>query len=170
MQHHIFTFRKRKKIVLRNLEVASSISTTFAKLGTVFAPSKIHDHNFKLVEKYFIALYSPSCNTKNVNEARQILFASGGWSNENIPPTAGALKQHICRAALQASLWNKCLDKQRKPVSSVGWGWKKYETGYVPLWSELPEASEACKELVKCNCKKSSRGRCKCGKQGLACA
>ena len=51
------------------------------------------------------------------------------------------------------------------PVSPVGWGWKKSETGYVPLWSELPEASDTCKKL-KCNCKKSCRGHCKCGKKG----
>ena len=117
------------------------------------------DHDFKVVEKYFTAYYNLSCNTENVNNARQILLASGGQSIKNIPPTAAALKQYICGAAFQASLWNKCLDKEQKLVLPVGWG-------YVPLRSELTEASDTCKELIKCNCKKSCRGHCKCGKKG----
>ena len=124
---------KEKKSFFKTWKLFPDSSITFGKLGTVSAPSEIHDHDFKLVEKYFIALYSSSCNTKNVNEARRILFASGGRSIENIPPTPGALKLHIRRASLHASVWNKCLDKQRKPVSPVGWEWKKSETGYVPL-------------------------------------
>ena len=165
---HLHFLEKGKKSFPKTWKLLPDISTTFAKLGTVLAQSEIHDHDLKFVEKYFIALYSfkvqvviPRMWTK-LNE-------SCGRSIENIQLTAWTLKQHTHRAALQANFWYKCLDKQRKPVSPVGWGWKKSETGHVLWWSELPEASDACKELIKCNCKKSCRGRCKCGKQGLVC-
>ena len=115
MRHYISLSRKGKKSFSETWKLLPDIFTTFGKLGAVSTPSEIHDHYFKLVEKYFVALYSPSCNTKNLNEAQRILFANGGRSIENIPPTAGALKQLLRRAALQASLWNKCLDKQLKP-------------------------------------------------------
>ena len=98
---------KGKKSIFETWKLLPDISTTFAKLGAVSAPSEIHEHDFELVEKCFIALYSPSCNTENENETRRILFASGGRSIDNIPPIGGALKQHIHRAELQASLWNK---------------------------------------------------------------
>ena len=68
--------RKGKKSFFETWKLLPDISTTSAKLGTVSAPSEIHDQDFKFVEKYFISLYSRSCNTENVNEARRILFAS----------------------------------------------------------------------------------------------
>ena len=61
--------RKGKKLFFESWKLLPDISATFAKLGTVSTPSEIHDHDFKLVEKFFIALYSPSCNTQNLNEA-----------------------------------------------------------------------------------------------------
>ena len=85
---------KGKKLFFENWKLLPDISTTFPKLGTYPAPSEIHDQYYKIVEKYFIALYSPRCNTEKVSEARRILFASGGRSIENT----------VCRAALQVSL------------------------------------------------------------------
>ena len=45
-------------------------------------------------------MYSPRLNTDEINMARRILFTRVGRSLENIPPTAGALKQHILRSSL----------------------------------------------------------------------
>ena len=36
-------------------------------------------------------------------------------------------------------------------------------------WTELPEASQICRELIRCSCKKGCRSRCKCVKAVLQC-
>ena len=38
------------------------------------------------------------------------------------------------------------------------WGWEESENGWVPKWTDLPEASAACQELIHCSCKKSCQG------------
>ena len=41
--------------------------------------------------------------------------------------------------------------------------------GWEVTWTELPEACQACYELVKCSCKKGCRSRYKCVKAALQC-
>ena len=38
-----------------------------------------------------------------------------------------------------------------------------------PMWTTLPEASTASRELLRCGCKKACAGRCKCYKAALKC-
>ena len=33
------------------------------------------------------------------------------------------------------------------------WGWKIENDSASPIWGTLPEASEACSELLRCSCK-----------------
>ena len=73
---------------------------------------------------------------------------------ENIPPTSAALKLHILRSALKAIMWHQWYKKDRVMPNITDWGWTKTSNGYVPKWSESPEASIACRELIKCGCKK----------------
>ena len=54
------------------------------------------------LERFVVVMYSRTCPHQTVNEARQVLFAQGNKSIENIPPTQAALAQHIKRAAYQA--------------------------------------------------------------------
>ena len=73
----------------------------------------------------------------------------------------------------QLQHWNSTFAEQHfRPVCGTS-VWTKSRSlfyrldgGYVPLRSELTEASDTCKELIKYNCKKSCRGHCKCGKKG----
>ena len=39
------------------------------------------------------------------------------------------------------------------------WGWILNEDGFSPRWMTIPEATEACRELIKCGCKKRCQGR-----------
>ena len=89
---------------------------------------------------------------------------------ENVLPTAGALKQHILRFALQAGKWQRCLQLQCITVNPTSWGWTMTDDRqYVPFCSELPVVSKASRELIKCGYKKSCNGRCKCKQQELPC-
>lgn len=103
-----------------------------------------------------------------VNEARKHLFAYGNRQLENIPPTAA---QHVKRAVYQGGhVWGQALVASPNLPSPALWGWKADDAGdWNPVWSYLPEAGEACRELVKCNCRKGCSGRCKCRKSALRC-
>ena len=52
----------------------------------------------KCLEQYVVLLYSKTSEAIKVNEARQALFVKGTRTLENIPPTKGALIQHVHRA------------------------------------------------------------------------
>ena len=114
-------------------------------------------------------MYCPTLNTDEINMARRTLFTQGGRSLENIPPTAGALNQSILRSSLQSTMWSMCLTKERDITNPSEWCWIENEAGYQPQWSENKDASIACRELIKCGCKKSCRSRCKCRTQELPC-
>ena len=49
------------------------------------------------------------------------------------------------------------------------WGWKRTENSITPIWTTLPEASKACRELVKYSCKVKFSTRCQCKKAELSC-
>ena len=46
---------------------------------------------------------------------------------------------------------------------------KNSSGGWSIIWMTLPEAAEACTELLRCGCKAGCRGRCNCRKTALQC-
>ena len=139
----------------------------FVKLASVQQKSEIYGEDVALLQRYFVVMYIATCNATDVNTCRRILFANGA-SVENIAPTSAALKQNILRAVFQATKWCRCFEKQRTEPDPSNWGWGKVENKYLSFWSELTEASLACRGLIKCSCKRACRGRCKCFQQELA--
>ena len=61
------------------------------------------------------------------------MFAKGGRTVEDVPPTLDALKQHIKRSAFPVIKWSQCLIKN--PCSSLSLGWQATEAGYFPIWT-----------------------------------
>ena len=49
------------------------------------------------------------------------------------------------------------------------WEWKIENDKASPIWGTMPEASEACIELLRCSCKLKCTNRCKCRKKNLRC-
>ena len=140
--------------------------------SNIESPQEISDDDNLEIEKFVVTTYSQTCNTFRVNETRQMLFTRSNRSIENLPPTSAALKQHVKRSTLQAMKWRASLNKCAEAKDPQEWGWKLKAggTGFVPHWSDLPEVSKACGELLKCGCKiNCSSGRCKCVKAELSC-
>ena len=54
-------------------------------------------------------------------------------------------------------------------IDFENWGWILKDDAFEPKWTTLPEASKACKELVRCGCKKQCVGRCGCKKADFTC-
>jgi hypothetical protein len=101
-----------------------------------------------------------------VNELWKQQFASGSRQLENIPPTKSALLQKANRTAFQAGhIWSQALLADPMIPSLENWGWFKEGSQWLPVWTTLPEASKACRALIKCGCKKSCKGNCKCKNQ-----
>ena len=98
---------------------------------------------FEKLERYVVLLYSKTSEANQVNEARQALFVKGTRALEDIPPTKGALTQHIRRAMFQAGyVWGQALIFYI-PLPTE-WGWEQSENGWIPKWTDLPDASVAC--------------------------
>ena len=106
-----------------------------------------------------------------VNQARKQLFTQKGRSIEGIPPTKAALIQHTKWATYQAGYCcGQVMIAAPELPSRSDWNWiRKEQSGWEVCWTTLPEATKACRELLRCGCKKSCRGQFKCLKAELQC-
>ena len=103
-----------------------------------------------------------------VDKARQRLFVKR-TNVKAIPPARAVLEQHVKRAVYQGGyVWGQSLIACPVLPSPTSWGWmKNADDFFEPIWTTLPEASEACYELV--SCKKGCVRNCKCKKLALEC-
>ena len=122
-------------------------------------PATISDEFLEQIERFVVLLYSKTSEAIKVNESRQRVFAQSSRTIENIPPTQGALMQHLKRATYQAAyIWGQMLVAQPDIPSPFNWGWEDTKAGWAPKWTTLPQASKACYELIHCGCKKNLQG------------
>lgn len=89
---------------------------------------------------------------------------------ENIPPTQDALVQHCKRVCYQAGIWTASDIAIQQSPSPEGYGWTldMDTSAWIPVWITLPQASQACTELVKCGCKSKNKcgALCSCMQKG----
>ena len=125
------------------------------------------------LERFVVLLYDRTSTQEEVNQARKELFTQKGRHMEGIPPTRAALLEHIKRAAFQAGhVWGQSTLPSPDLPSPSEWGWKRSTTGtWETCWTALPQATQACRELLRCGCKKEKgcRGQCKCRRASLQC-
>jgi hypothetical protein len=125
-----------------------------------------------VIERFVILMYDNTSVDVSVDVARMNMFTSKTQIIDRLPPTQGALVQHVKRAIYQADhVWAKASEASPTLPSPGDWGWKWSENDgqWKPFWTELPEASVACRELVKCGCRKGCKSRCSCVKNNLTC-
>ena len=159
-----------KKTAWSAWKVFPSITEVFKKLSCKF--DEILESDVQQLECFVVCMYDKTLEVKNVNDARQILFSSGTRTLERIPPTSAALFQHIKRSAYQAGLvWGQSLTTNQQLPSPSLYGWKRENehSNWQIHWTDLADASLACRELIKCGCKKKCSGKCKCKKAELEC-
>ena len=125
------------------------------------------------LERLAVTFYSKSCSSATLDNARLQLFTTGTKTLENLPPTSSAFYQHIRRSILQASFfWKQSLLPMQNIPNYADWGWKYDGTHkqWLPFWTTRQDASKACLFLIKCGCKKSCHGNCKCFKADISCS
>ena len=157
-----------KKTCWDTWKAVDEVTPAFSALTVT--PNTIDDW-LETLERFVVLLYDRTSSLDNVNEARKMLFTQKGRELHHIPPTKAALQQHIRRAVYQAAYcWGQMLVCAPKLPSPNEWGWHQSNTGsWEPMWTTLPEATDACRELLRCGCKKGCVGHCKCLKAALKC-
>ena len=135
----------------------------------MLVPAQISDEHIAVLERFTILLYDRTSTVLSIDEAQQQLFTKKGRTMDAIPPTKAALVQHINRAVFQGGhCWGNMFKVATQLPSPGNWGWVD-PLDWKPLWTTLPEACDASRELLHCGCKKGCRGRCKCKKASVKC-
>lgn len=146
-------------------------TSTFMALASPINESGVESH-VEVLERFVILLYDRASTLSNVNDARKYLFTQKNRSIDNIPPTSAALRQHIKRAVYQAGIcWSQMTVLAPRLQSPSDWGWIKTDGRWNVHWTDLPQASKACRQLVRCGCSSSigCKTRCTCIKAALQC-
>ena len=134
------------------------------------APVTITEEHFHAIQRFVILTYDRGSSDTDVNSARMHLFTKRSRQIESIPPTEAALYQHVKRAVYQGGhIWGQASQPAPKLPNPSDWGWMFHNGQWLPHWSNLPQASVACRELIKCGCRKGCKKRCKCVREGLDC-
>ena len=79
--------------------------------------------------------------------------------------------QHTKPATYQARYcWGQVMIAAPELPLPSDWGWaRKQPSEWEVCWTTLPKATKACRELLRCRCKKDCRNQCKCLKTALQC-
>lgn len=105
-------------------------------------------------------------SAKTASELRWKRFKSlpSNQGVDKLPPTSGALYQHILRAHLQARIWSQDLVIHPKIPDPCQLGWFEEDGQLRPVVSHMKQAApEAVVELARCACGISvCSGNCTC--------
>ena len=149
------------------------VTDTFISITQEPACLTLESTDMQRLERLTVLMYSKNCKSTSVNEARKLLFTVSLKPLESIPPTQHALFQHAKRALLIAAfIWRNALEKCPNVPSPSEWGWQWHDRtkAWVPLWTDLPDASTGCSLLLHCGCLVSCKGNCKCYRAALRCS
>ena len=139
---------------------------TLTEAPESFTMESVH---MQCIERFVVLMYSKSCGSATVNDARHQLFSNGSRSLDSIPPTQAALFEHVKRSLLQASfIWKQSITCHQEIPVFDKWGWEqdKHNKQWLPFWTTEADASKASSFLLHCGCTKSCRGNCKCSRAG----
>jgi len=156
-----------KKTAWDTWKTFSDVTATFLALSR--PPPSIDEDHIKVLERFTILMYERTSSCCSIDEARMALFTKRNRTMFTIPPTRGALLQHAKRAVYQGGhTWGQLFATNPVLPCPSDWGWTD-APNWKPLWTTLPEASIASRQLVRCGCQKSCKGNCTCKKAALLC-
>ena len=79
------------------------------------------------LERFVCDVYVPNKNISKVKEARWIKFKINSSNISSLPPTLGALHQHLLRSHWQAKLWINALESHPSNLDPKNYGWYQCE-------------------------------------------
>lgn len=148
-------YGRSKNATLDTWKSLPEITLVFIALSST--PHEIRGDWLPLIERFVILLYDRMSRATTVNKARKEMFTRKGRKFNAIPPTHGALVQHVKQTGFQAGhIWGQSLVPSPSILNPQEWGWISDTDEWRLLWVTLPEITKACQELVKCGCRKVS--------------
>ena len=151
-------------------ESFEEITPVFEKLSNRPSLSDVEE-SLPIIERFTVLLYNKTSNCLTTNECRKDLFCKGRSIN-SIPPTSAALLKQVMRACFIAGYsWYESINPYQILPSPEDWGWNVRNGSYIPNWTDLPDATIASRQLIKCSCdpEKGCKGRYKCVSSGFMC-
>ena len=144
-----------------------------AALCTLSDDADMSEDLLLTLAKFVCTAYCPKgIQLSSIPELRWHLFCKYMAESEKLPPTLGALKQHILRAHVQARVWGQAAAPQQDLLDPLENGYHRdSDDGQLqPTTTDVPPAPEAIVELVRCQCKGNcSSNRCSCKSKNLPC-
>jgi len=129
---------------------------------------------FDTLASFICAAYSPKgIYIKTVSELRWHLFYKHMAKSDKLPPTLGALRQHVLRVHIQARVWGQASIALHVPqLDPLQNGYHKGSDGQLkPTMTDALPAPKAIIEIVICHCKTDcSSVKCSCRTKNLSCA
>ncbi len=124
------------------------------------------------IAKFVSAAYCPKgIQIFIIPELRWYLFCKHMAESVKLPPTIGALKQHILRVHLQASVWGQASIAQQIFLDPLQNGYHRNSDGELtPTTTDILPAPKAVIEMDRCQCKGDCTSqRCSCKSNSLQC-
>ena len=121
----------------------------------------------------FVCLaYCPKgIHIQSIPDLRRHLFCKHLAESNKLPPTIGALVEHIERVRVQSRVWCQATVMWQELFDPLEHGYYQNNNSHIlPVTTKVPPASQAIVELVRCQCKGNcSTQRCSCRRNNLTC-
>ena len=123
------------------------------------------------IERFVVLLYDKTNTGSEVNMVRFEIFARKGRVRQQHSTDEGCASSACEESSISGwALLGQAIEPQIELPRPAGWGWVGTDGGKRDVvWSNLPEASKVCRELLRCGCTKGCRANCKCAKAALTC-
>ena len=140
-------------------------------LASLCAEEHISEDHVLTLAKFVCQAYRPKgLQIESIPELRWHMFCKYMAESDKLPPTLGALRQHIARAHLQAHVWGQATVHHQNLLDPLENGYFKHDGRLIPTITDLPPAPEAIIEMVMCKCKGNClTNRCSCHSKELKC-
>ena len=114
-------------------------------LQRLLSTTEVTETMLATLASFVCAAYSPKgIYIKTISELRWHLFCKHMAESDKLPPTIGALRQHVMRVHIQARVWGQASIALQDPQAII--------------------------KMVSCQCKTDcTSGRCSCRTQNLSC-
>ena len=126
---------------------------------SAFVPRDTSSPAFNVIEQFTCAMYDSTTQHNKVNDLRLQVFPNMVKLMERLPSPHAPTCQQMC-------VPGQYLDTESETghCCPEGFGWSKSDTGWHPVWTTVPAAAVACRELIRCGCKAAPMcsKKCKC--------
>lgn len=144
-----------------------------ASLQMLSTEAEVTETMLANLASFVCAAYSPKgIYIKTISELRWHLFCKHMAESDKLPPTLGALRQHVLRVHIQARVWGQASIALQEPqLDPLQNGYHKESDGQLkPTMTDALPAPKAIIEMVSCQCKTDcSSARCSCRTNNLCC-